>query len=310
MSGRGLAYWTDGKGDDRVIYISTGYRLVELNARNGVQITSFADGGILDLKVGVVKGTGQQIDLETGEIGVHSTPIVVKDVVIVGSAMKEGMTITTHNNTKGLVRAFDVRTGKKIWQFNTIPKPGEFGGDTWENNSWAENGNTGVWTQITVDEELGLVYLPVESPSSDYYGGHRPGNNLFGESLVCVDLKDRPAEVAFPVRPSSDLGHGYFVRADSSRHQCQRPGDQSGRGAEQAMLAVCVRSRERPARLADRRASGAAIHRSGREVVADAALSHQAARVLPKLIFAYRTISSTSRRRCARRPKTTSRATP
>ncbi len=189
LSGRGLAYWTDGKGDDRVIYISTGYRLVELNARNGVQISSFADGGILDLKVGVVKGTGQQIDLETGEIGVHSTPIVVKDVVIVGSAMKEGMTITTHNNTKGLVRAFDVRTGKKIWQFNTIPKPGEFGGDTWENNSWAENGNTGVWTQITVDEDLGLVYLPVESPSSDYYGGHRPGNNLFGESLVCVDLK-------------------------------------------------------------------------------------------------------------------------
>jgi len=189
LSGRGVAYWTDGKGDDRVIYTTTGYRLVELNARDGQLIKSFATDGILDLKVGVVYGTGQQIDLETGEIGVHSTPIVVKDVVIVGSAMKEGMTITTHNNTKGLVRAFDVRTGKKIWQFNTIPKPGEPGNETWENNSWAENGNTGVWTQITVDEDLGLVYLPVESPSSDYYGGHRPGNNLYGESLVCVDLK-------------------------------------------------------------------------------------------------------------------------
>jgi len=189
LSGRGVAYWTDGKGDDRVVYISTGYRMVELNAHTGQPIPSFGTDGILDLKVGVVKGTGQQIDLETGEIGVHSTPIVVKDVVIVGSAMKEGMTIVTHNNTKGLVRAFDVRTGKKIWQFNTIPKPGEFGNDTWENNSWAVNGNTGVWTQITVDEDLGLVYLPVESPSSDYYGGHRPGNNLFGESLVCVDLK-------------------------------------------------------------------------------------------------------------------------
>ena len=189
LSGRGVAYWTDGKGDDRVVYVTTGYRMVELNAHTGQPIPSFATGGVLDLKVGVVKGTGQQIDLETGEIGVHSTPIVVKDVVIVGSAMKEGMTIVTHNNTKGLVRAFDVRTGKKIWQFNTIPKPGEFGNDTWENNSWAVNGNTGVWTQITVDEDLGLVYLPVESPSSDYYGGHRPGNNLFGESLVCVDLK-------------------------------------------------------------------------------------------------------------------------
>jgi quinoprotein glucose dehydrogenase len=189
LSGRGVAYWTDGKGDDRVIYTTTGYRLVELNAHDGQLIKSFATDGILDLKVGVVYGTGQQIDLETGEIGVHSTPIVVKDVVIVGSAMKEGMTITTHNNTKGLVRAFDVRTGKKIWQFNTIPKPGEPGNDTWENNSWADNGNTGVWTQITVDEDLGLVYLPVESPSSDYYGGHRPGNNLYGESIVCVDLK-------------------------------------------------------------------------------------------------------------------------
>ncbi len=76
-----------------------------------------------------------------------------------------------------------------LWTFNTIPRPGEFGNETWENDSWAVNGNTGVWTQITVDEELGLVYLPVETPTSDYYGGHRPGNNLFAESLVCVDLK-------------------------------------------------------------------------------------------------------------------------
>ena len=189
LSGRGLAFWTDGRGDDRVIYVTTGYRLVELNARTGQPIPSFGQDGMVDLKVGVVYGTGQQIDLETGEIGVHSTPVVVKDVVIVGSAMREGSTPVTHNNTKGLVRAFDVRTGKKIWQFNTIPRPGEFGNDTWENGSWAVNGNTGVWTQITVDEDLGLVYLPVESPTSDYYGGHRPGNNLFGESLVCVDLK-------------------------------------------------------------------------------------------------------------------------
>ena len=98
-------------------------------------------------------------------------------------------TVETHNNTKGLVRGFDVRTGKQLWQFNTIPRPGEFGNDTWENDSWAVNGNTGVWTQITVDEDLGLVYLPVETPTSDFYGGHRPGNNLFAESLVCVDLK-------------------------------------------------------------------------------------------------------------------------
>jgi quinoprotein glucose dehydrogenase len=103
--------------------------------------------------------------------------------------MKEGMTVKTHNNSKGQVRAFDARMGRQLWAFNTIPRPGEFGNDTWLNNSWAENGNTGVWTQITVDEELGSVYLAVETPTSDFYGGHRPGNNLFAESIVCVDLK-------------------------------------------------------------------------------------------------------------------------
>jgi quinoprotein glucose dehydrogenase len=87
------------------------------------------------------------------------------------------------------VRAFDARTGKLLWTFNTIPRPGQFGAETWENDSWAINGNVGVWTQTSVDEDLGLVYLPVETPSSDYYGGHRPGDNLFGESLVAVDLK-------------------------------------------------------------------------------------------------------------------------
>ena len=189
LSGRGLAYWTDGRGDDRVIYVTTGYRLVELNAHNGQIVGSFGKEGIVDLKEGMVTGKDQPIDPETGESGLHSTPIVVKDTVIVGSSFKEGMTVVTHNNTKGLVRAFDVKSGKKLWTFNTIPRPGEFGNETWENGSWATNGNTGVWTQMTVDEDLGLVYLPVEDPTSDYYGGHRPGDNLFGDSLVCVDLK-------------------------------------------------------------------------------------------------------------------------
>src|ERR1044071_5716443 len=189
LSGRGVAYWTDGRGGDRVLYVTPGYRLIALNAKTGVPVPSFGKGGVVDLKVGVVYGDGKQIDLEKGEIGLHSTPTVVKDTIIVGSSMKEGMTIETHNNTKGLVRAFDARTGRLQWTFHTIPRPGEPGNDTWLNGSWAVNGNTGVWTQITVDEELGVVYRPVESPSSDYYGGKRPGNNLYGESLVCVDLK-------------------------------------------------------------------------------------------------------------------------
>jgi quinoprotein glucose dehydrogenase len=190
LSGHGVAYWSDGQGDDRILYVTPGYRLVALNAKTGTPIESFATKGMFDLKKDVVFGSGEPIDLVNGEIGLHATPAVTRSgVVLVGSAFKEGYTPKTHNNTKGLVQAFDVRTGKKLWQFNTIPRPGEFGNDTWLNNSWATNGNTGVWTQIAVDEELGLAYLPVEDATGDFYGGHRPGDNLFADSIVCVDLK-------------------------------------------------------------------------------------------------------------------------
>ena len=116
LSGRGLAYWTDGDGDARVLYVTPGYRLIALDADTGTPIEQFGENGIVDLKVGVVYGADEPIDLETGEIGLHSTPTVAGNVVLVGSAMKEGMTITTSNNTKGLVRAFDVRTGERQWK--------------------------------------------------------------------------------------------------------------------------------------------------------------------------------------------------
>ena len=186
LSGRGLAYWTDGK-EERIIYVTPGYRLIALDAKTGVPIASFGKAGAVDLKL----EADQTIlpDLTTGEIGLQSAPVVAKDTVIVGAAFREGMTPRTVRNNKGYVRGYDVRTGKRLWIFHTIPVKGEFGYDTWLNGSAENTGNTGVWTQITVDEQLGLVYLPVESPTSDYYGGHRPGNNLYGESLVCVDLK-------------------------------------------------------------------------------------------------------------------------
>src|ERR1043166_7900345 len=189
LSGRGLSYWTDGRGDDRVVFYTIGYRLVELNAKTGQPVAGFGENGIVDLKKGVIIGKDQQIDLDRGEIGIHSTPTIVNDMIIVGSSMAEGLGYRYSTNAKGLVRAFDARTGKQIWRWNTIPFPGEFGNDTWEKESWSWTGNTGVWTQITVDPEAGLVYLPVESPTIDTYGGNRPGNNLFAESLVAVDLK-------------------------------------------------------------------------------------------------------------------------
>ena len=189
LSGRGVAYWTDGK-DERILYTTIGYQLVELDAKTGGPILSFGTNGVVDLKEGMVYGNRQPIDKVTGEIGVHQTPTVTRSgVVLIGSSFREGGTPKTHNNTKGVVQAFDVKTGRKLWTFNTIPRPGEFGNDTWLNDSWAVNGNVGVWNQISVDEELGLAYLPVETPSSDFYGGHRPGNNLFADSIVALDVR-------------------------------------------------------------------------------------------------------------------------
>ena len=190
LSGRGVAYWSDGKGDDRIIYVTPGYRLIALNAKTGARISSFGEDGIVDMKKLAYYGTGTPIDLTTGEIGLHSTPSVSRSgVIVVGSAFREGGTPKTHNNTKGIALAFDVHTGKNLWRFNTIPRKGEFGYDTWSNGSADVNGNTGVWTGVAIDEDLGLAYLPVEDPTSDYYGGQRPGNDLYGDSLVAVDLK-------------------------------------------------------------------------------------------------------------------------
>ena len=186
LSGRGLAYWTDGK-QERILYVTPGYRLICLDAKTGQPVASFGKSGKVDLKL----DDDQTIlpDLTTGEIGMQSAPIVAKDTIIIGAAFREGMTPKTMRNNKGFVRGFDVKTGKRLWIFHTIPMKNEPGYDTWLKGSADYTGNTGVWTQMTADEQLGLVYLPVESPTGDYYGGHRPGNNLYGESLVCVDLK-------------------------------------------------------------------------------------------------------------------------
>src|SRR5665213_2814448 len=188
LSGRGLSYWTDGaaqNSDERIFYVTPGYRLVALNAKTGARIAAFGKDGAVDLK----EDDDQIIDPITGEVGLHSAPVVANDTIIVGAAHRSGGVPRGKTNVKGYVRAFDVRTGKRLWIFHTIPKPGEFGYNTWEKDSADYTGNAGVWGQISVDEQLGMAYLPVELPTGDYYGGHRPGNGLFGESIVAVDLK-------------------------------------------------------------------------------------------------------------------------
>ena len=184
LSGRGLAYWTDGK-EERILYVTPGYQLVALNAKTGMRVPTFGNDGLVDLK----QNNDQQIDPMSGEIGLHATPMVAGNVVVVGAAHRSGGVPTGKANIKGYIRGFDVRTGKRLWIFHTIPQPGEFGNETWLKDSWAYTGNTGAWGQISIDPELQIAYLPVESATGDYFGADRPGNNLFAESLVAVDLQ-------------------------------------------------------------------------------------------------------------------------
>jgi quinoprotein glucose dehydrogenase len=179
---RGVAYWSDGSGDERILYITAGYQLVALNARTGQPVGSFGAAGVVDLLDGL-----DQPRPPNGQIGSSSPPIIVGDIAVIGAALTP--VGRTKENVAAHVRGYDVRTGKRAWIFHTIPRPGEFGNDTWENDSWSYTGNTGVWTTMSADPELGYVYLPIETPTNDFYGGHRPGNNLFAESLVCLDAR-------------------------------------------------------------------------------------------------------------------------
>ncbi|MBM3776836.1 MAG: pyrroloquinoline quinone-dependent dehydrogenase [Acidimicrobiia bacterium] len=184
LSGRGVAYWTDGR-EARIVYVTPGYRMIALDARTGRPVPGFGSGGAVDLKLEM----DQPIDLETGEVGLHSALVIAHDVIVVGAAHLPGGAPKSRVNVKGHVRGYDARTGKRLWIFHTIPQAGQPGDDTWERDAASYTGNAGVWTQMTIDEDLGLVYLPVELPTGDYYGGHRPGAGLYGESLVALDLK-------------------------------------------------------------------------------------------------------------------------
>ena len=186
LSGRGLSYWSDGS-EERILYVTPGFRLIALDAKTGQRVDSFGDHGAVDMKA----DDDQKIapDLTTGEIGWQSAPTVVGDIILIGTAFREGFTPASYRNNKGSARAYDVRTGRKLWEFHTMPQKGEPGYETWLKGSAEYTGNTGVWTEITADPQLGLAYLPIESPTSDFYGGKRPGNGLYGNTLAAVDLK-------------------------------------------------------------------------------------------------------------------------
>jgi quinoprotein glucose dehydrogenase len=172
-STRGLAYWRDG-ADER-IFVQRGGTLIALNAKTGRPYPDFGEGGSVNLRFGRDNATPHAW---TG------APQVCRDVVIIGSTMSDSP--PRKEAAPGDVRAYDARTGKLRWTFHVIPRAGEFGVDTWKDNSWEYSGHANLWSLISADEDLGFAYLPLTSPTSDMYGGHRPGNNLFSDSLVCV----------------------------------------------------------------------------------------------------------------------------
>ena len=185
-SGRGVAYWpSPDRQHDRVIYVTPGYQMIALDADSGKPVDTFGQHGVVDLK----KVLDQKVDLLAATIGSTSPPIIVNNVIVVGASFPVGLAPVSKNQVRGDVMGFDVKTGKKLWSFHTIPQQGEEGNNTWENESWKYTGNVAAWAPLTADPELGYVYLPLEAPTGDFYGGHRPGNNLFSQSLVCLDAK-------------------------------------------------------------------------------------------------------------------------
>lgn len=179
LSSRSLAYWSDGK-TKRLFHNTLDGRLIAIDADTGKADPQFGNNGAVHLKENLS-------DQAVPFVGSSSPPTVVGDVVV--AQVVTYITSPNKESPPGHIRGYDVRTGKLLWTFHTIPQPGEFGNETWENDSWRYSGNTGVWSMMSADLETGYIYLPVEAATHDFYGGHRLGDNLFSESIVCLDAK-------------------------------------------------------------------------------------------------------------------------
>jgi len=176
---RGVAAWRDSKSGKLFILMNSRDHLIELDARTGKPVPSFGDGGRADLLAGL------QWPVDPKRYTNTSPPLVYRDLIIMGNGVADRLIY--RRDPPGDVRAYDARNGKQVWIFHTVPRDGEPGADTWLNGSNHYTGHTNVWAPITVDVRRGLVYLPVSTPSNDFYGGNRPGANLYGDTLVCLD---------------------------------------------------------------------------------------------------------------------------
>ena len=184
---RGVAYWTDGT-EERIFWGTGDGYLISVDAKTGRPVAGFGQNGKVDLMDGLPRANrGSRDYLNALTYSVQSPPIVVRDLVITPASISS--LIINKEQIPGWIRAFDVRTGKIRWTFKTVPSPGEFGNETWENDSWSYSGKVTTWMTFSADEELGHLYVPTNTTAPDYYGGHRLGNNLFAESILCLDLE-------------------------------------------------------------------------------------------------------------------------
>ena len=176
---RGVATWTDGK--ERRVFINSRWRLFALDAKTGKPIPAFGAGGEVDLTAGLSRSIRKEHYTNT------SPPLVWGNLVILGNGV--GDRLQYRGDPPGDIQAFDVKTGKRVWRFKTVPEAGEFGNDTWKDDSWKYVGHTNAWAPLSADDARGIIYVPVGTPSNDWYGGERKGAGLFGESVVALDAK-------------------------------------------------------------------------------------------------------------------------
>ena len=176
---RGVAYWRNGD-DERIVILTAFAQMIALDAKTGRPVPSFGTEGRIDLTEGLRRPVDRNYYTMT------SPPVIVRGVIVVGSSVMDWW--AKNPSPPGDVRGFDAGSGRLLWTFHTVAQGEEPGTDTWQKDSWKEAGNANVWAPMSADEELGYVYLPVSTPTNDYYGGHRPGDGLYGETLVCLDV--------------------------------------------------------------------------------------------------------------------------
>ena len=276
---RGVAYWTDGAGDERIFWGTGNGYVVCVEAASGRPCADFGpDGsGMVDAMVGLPRAAREDRDyLNALLYGIHSPPIVVRDKVIHGSQIADRR--ITKEAVPGWVRAWDVRTGEHAWDFHTVPNGAdEFGVDTWGNESWRYSGNANVWSMLAGDDELGHVYLPTGTATNDYYGVDRPGDNLFSETLVAVDVETGQRVWHFQAVHHGLWDYDFPTHPQPGRRGGGRPAHQGHRAGQQAGLRLRLRPGDRRSDLAHRGAARAAGDEHARRgPLAHAAVPHEA----------------------------------